>query len=110
VGVFGVISYVVSRSTREIGMRVAMGARPGQVQAQFVRESFVLIGLGLITGWLLAVAATRVLAGMLYGVEPTEPVAFILAAVVLTLVAALASWLPARRAAQVDPMEALRVD
>lgn len=110
VGVYGVISYVVSRSTREIGMRVAIGARPGQVQGQFVKQSMILIGVGLLIGLGMAAATTRVLAGLLYGVEPTEPLAFILASVLLAAVALIASWVPARRAANVDPMEALRVD
>jgi len=110
VGVYGVVSYAVSRNTREIGMRVAIGARPRQVEAQFVRQSLVQIVAGLAVGLLLAVATTRVLAGLLYGVEPTEPTAFLLAAAVLTSVALVASWLPARRAAKVDPMEALRVE
>ncbi len=110
VGVYGVVSYVVSKSTREIGMRVAIGARPAQVQAQFVRSSLALIGIGLVVGLGLAAATTRVLVGMLYGVEPTEPGAYVVAAGVLASVALLASWLPARRAAKVDPMEALRAD
>jgi predicted permease len=110
VGVYGVVSYVVSRSTREIGMRVALGARPIQVEAHFVRQSLVFIGIGLVVGLGLAAATTRVLAGMLYGVEPTDPGAFVLASAVLAFVALVASWLPARRAAKVDPMEALRAD
>jgi len=110
VGVYGVVSYVVSRSTREIGMRVALGAPPIQVEAQFIRQSLVLVGVGVIVGLGLAAAATRLLAGMLYGVEPTEPGAFILAAAALMSVALFASWLPARRAAKVDPIEALRVE
>jgi putative ABC transport system permease protein len=110
VGVYGVVSHVVSRSTREIGMRVAVGALPNQVVAQFVRQSVALIGIGLIAGYALAVATTRVLSSLLYGVEPTEPGAFLIASAVLATISLLASWLPARRAAKVDPVEALRVE
>lgn len=110
VGVYGVVSYVVGNSTREIGMRVAIGARPLQVEALFVRRSLALIGMGVLGGIGLAGATTRLLEGILYGVEPSSPGAFVVAAGVLALVAFVASWLPARRAAMVDPMEAFRTD
>jgi ABC-type antimicrobial peptide transport system permease subunit len=108
VGLYGVVSYAVTRRTREIGMRMAIGARPGQVEWMVVAQSLLLVGLGLAVGLAAALAGTRVLEGLLYGVEPTEPRAFAAAAALLTAVALLASWIPARRAARVDPSEALR--
>jgi putative ABC transport system permease protein len=108
VGLYGVVSYAVSRRTREIGMRIALGAQPGQVARTVVGESLGLATAGLVIGVAAALAGTRVLEGLLYGVEPTEPVAFVAAAVALIGVTVLASWIPARRAARVDPTEALR--
>jgi putative ABC transport system permease protein len=110
VGLYGVVSYAVSRRTREIGMRIALGAKPKQVEWMVVGQSLRLAALGLIIGVGAALAATRVLEGMLYGVEPTEPVAFAMAATMLIGVTVLASWIPARRASRVDPSEALRGD
>lgn len=108
VGLYGVVSYVVSRRTREIGTRLAIGARPGEVQRMVVGQSLVLVAIGLGLGVLLSLATTRVLEGLLAGVEPTRLSAYVLGSAVLAGVALLASWLPARRAARIDPMEALR--
>lgn len=110
VGLYGVVAYVVGGRTREIGMRIAMGARPSEVQRLFVVRSLVLVGMGLAVGVGVALATTRVLEGLLFGVTPTDPVAFAGAATLLGAVALLASWIPARRAANVDPVEALRAD
>ncbi len=110
VGLYGVVSYVVSRRTREIGIRIAIGARPGDVRRTVVGRSLLLVAVGLAAGLVLALATTRLMQGLLYGVEPTHPVAFVGAAAVLAAVALLASWIPARRAASVDPMEALRFE
>lgn len=108
VGLYGVVSYVVTRRTREIGMRVAIGADPGRVQRMVVGSSLGLVAAGLVTGVLLALGTTRVLQGLLVGVKPTDLRVFVAAATVLALVALLASWLPARRASRIDPLEALR--
>jgi predicted permease len=108
VGLYGVVSYVVTQRTREIGMRLAIGARPTQLQRTVVGQSLLLAGVGLMVGGAGALAATRVLRGLLYGVEPTEPTAFAGAAALLLGVTLLASWIPARRASRVDPTEALR--
>lgn len=110
VGLYGMVSYVVSRRTREIGIRIAVGARPSAVSRDVVRQSLALVAGGLVVGLATAFLATRAMRGLLFGVEPTDPIAFIGAAVVLALVAGIASWIPARRAALVDPVEALRAE
>ena len=107
-GIYGVLAYVVGRRTREIGMRMAMGARPGEVQGMIVGRSLLLVAGGLAAGVALALATTRVMQGLLVGVEPTSPAAFVSAVALLGGVAALASWIPARRASRVDPAVALR--
>ncbi|MEJ2236728.1 MAG: ADOP family duplicated permease, partial [Gemmatimonadales bacterium] len=110
VGLYGVVSYLVTRRTREIGIRIAIGAAPSTVRREVVRRSLLLVTGGVVIGLLLGIAATRGMQGILYGVEATDPITFVRAALVLILVAALASWLPARRAAKVDPVEALRAE
>jgi putative ABC transport system permease protein len=110
VGLYGVVSYTVWRRTREIGMRIALGAKPRQVERMVVAESLGFAALGLTIGVVAALGTTRVLGGLLYDVEPTEPLAFVAAATMLIGVTVIASWIPARRAARVDPSEALRGD
>ncbi len=107
-GLYSVISYTVAQRTREIGIRMAVGASRRAVQALFVRQGLRLAGLGIVVGLAGGVALTRLLATQLYGVEPTDPATFAAVAGILALVAALASLLPARRAAKVEPMRALR--
>ncbi len=109
-GLYGVVSYVVALRTNEIGVRMALGARPADVQRLVVGGSLVLALLGLGAGTLGALALTRVLRGLLYGVQPTNPLAYLAAAAILGAVAALAAYLPARRAARVDPLVALRYE
>jgi len=108
VGIYGVISYVVSRRTQEIGVRMALGAPAGVVLRQVVGQGMVLAGVGVAVGLVGAWAVSRVLASLLYGVSPTDVPTYAGTAALLALVALLASWLPARRAASVDPTEALR--
>jgi predicted permease len=110
VGVYGLMAFSVARRRREIGIRVALGARPSEVQRIVMSEAVRLTAIGLAGGLAGAVAATRLLRGLLIGVQPADPV--VLAAVALTLggSALLASWLPARRAARTDPMLALRAE
>lgn len=110
VGLYGVISYVVGRRTREIGIRIAIGADPATVERSVVTRSLWLTAVGIGAGVIFALATTRLLEGLLFGVAPTHPAAFAAAAVVLAGVALVASWIPARRAARVDPVEALRID
>ncbi|HSQ33166.1 MAG TPA: FtsX-like permease family protein, partial [Gemmatimonadaceae bacterium] len=110
VGTYGVISYLVAQRRSEIGLRMALGARAAQVTVMVVRHSLRLAAIGSIVGVVAAFATTRLLASLLYGVKPTDPATFIAAAAFLLAVAALASMAPARRAARVDPVEALRAE
>lgn len=110
VGLYGVVSVLVARRRRELGMRLALGARPGQLERMVVRSSLVLGVVGVAIGVALALALTRFLRGLLYGVSPTHPVVFAAAAAALLVITLLASWMPARRAARVDPVEALRAE
>jgi ABC-type antimicrobial peptide transport system permease subunit len=108
VGLYGVISYIVAQRTREFGVRMALGARAGDVSRMVLREASLLVLLGLATGLLAAGALTRLMASLLFGVAPFDPLTFGAVALLLAPVALLATWLPARRAAGVDPIQALR--
>jgi putative ABC transport system permease protein len=110
IGIYGVLSYVVSQRTQEIGVRLAIGASPVDVVRLFVREGVRLSAIGLTCGILGALAATRVLTTMLFGVTAKDPVTFGSVAAALIAVALVATYVPARRAAWVDPMRALRTD
>ena len=107
-GIYGVTAFSVAQRTREIGVRVALGAQRTHVLALVVRQGLVLAGIGITVGSLAAFGATRLIGNLLYGVPPTDPVAFGTAAAVLAFAALAASWVPARRAARVDPIIALR--
>ncbi len=108
VGVYGVISYVVARRTREIGLRMALGASAGHVRRQVLKQGMVLAGIGVTVGVIASAALTRLMAALLYGVSPTDPLTYVVVALALIGITLLASYLPARRAMRVDPMEALR--
>lgn len=108
VGIYGVISYVVAQRRNEIGIRMALGARAGTVRAMVVGQSLWLAVVGIAIGLAAALAAMRVLGALLFGVRPTDPLVLTGATFVLLALAALASYAPARRASQVDPVEALR--
>jgi ABC-type antimicrobial peptide transport system permease subunit len=110
VGVYGVISYAVSQRTRELGMRMALGARDTDVTRMVLRQGLALAAAGLAIGLALAYGVTRLMAGLLFGISPQDPTTFALVPAGLLAVALLASYLPARRAAQVDPMVALRAE
>jgi putative ABC transport system permease protein len=110
VGVYGVLAFIVTQRTREIGVRLAMGASPRDVVRLIVREGAALALAGLIAGFVGALAAGRTLATMLFGVTPQDPATFAGVAIALTAAALAASYVPARRAARVEPMEALRVE
>jgi putative ABC transport system permease protein len=108
VGLYGVIAYMVEGRTSEIGIRMALGADRGSIVRLVLREASVLLGLGLLIGTALSLAGSRAAATMLFGLKPTDFLTYVLAVTSLSAVAALASFLPARRAARLDPMAALR--
>jgi predicted permease len=110
VGVFGMTAYAVARRTQEIGVRMAFGARAGQVVMTMVRDSAWPIVLGTIAGLGAAALTTRVISSFLFNTTPTDPATFATVAVTLAVVGCLAAWIPARRAARVDPVTALRVE
>ena len=110
VGIYGVIAYSVSQRTTEMGLRMALGASGADLVGLVVRNSMTFVGLGMAVGLLAAFALTRFLSGQLFGVSTLDPAVFVSVAVVLGLAAFLASYLPARRATRVDPIEALRVE
>ena len=108
IGLYGVMSYAVTRRTNEIGIRMALGAEGGEVIWMVLREALLLVGIGVAIGVPVALALAGSIASLLFGLKPTDPWTISAAAAVLFAVAAVASYLPARRAARVDPMEALR--
>src|SRR6266852_4693833 len=109
-GLYGVLAYAVSQRTREIGVRMALGARPAQALALVARESAAVVGAGLLLGSAGALASARFFAGLLFGVGPTDPLALLAAVLVLGAVSLAATLVPARRAALVDPAVALRAE
>ena len=109
-GIYGVISYAVSQRTREIGIRMALGAKKSELAWMFVRSALVLTGIGTAVGLGAAAALMRLMRTLLFGISPLDPVTFLAVPVVLVAAAALASYLPARRTAAVDPVEALRAE
>ncbi len=110
IGLYGVISYGVAQRTREIGVRVALGAEPSAVARLIVGNGLRLAVAGLAIGAAAAVGSTRVLSGMLFGVSATDPATFLAITIVVAAIALLASYIPARRALRIDPVEALRAD
>ncbi len=110
VGVFGVTSFTVSRRIPEIGVRLALGAQPGQVVGTMVKEASMPIAAGIAIGLVAAFFLTRVIATFLFKTTPHDPLAFLAVAVTLAAGGTIAAWIPARRAARVDPVVALRAD
>jgi putative ABC transport system permease protein len=110
VGLYGVIAYSVSQRTREIGVRIALGARPRDVVTLVVRQGFILVLIGIVIGVAAAVGVTRAIRSLLFGVTSTDTLTFVVAGTLIALVAALACYIPARRAALIDPVVALRAD
>ncbi len=102
------MAYAVSQRTREMGVRMALGAAPGDVQWMVLAEGLRITELGILGGLLLSVAAVNLLRGFLFGLSPFDPVAFATAGMAWLIVAMLASWYPARRATWVDPLTALK--
>ena len=110
IGIYGVISYTVSQRKREIGIRVALGAEPGALRWLFVRHGLALAGIGTLTGLVVAAGLTRLMKSVLFGISPMDPLTYAAVPLVLVAATALASYLPARRAAAVDPVETLRAE
>jgi predicted permease len=108
VGLYGVIAYSASQRTREIGIRIALGAQRNSITTMFVRQGLALAGSGIVCGLLLASAATRFLKSLLFHVSPVDPITYLLASIGLCGAALLASYIPSRRTATVNPMDALR--
>jgi ABC-type antimicrobial peptide transport system permease subunit len=108
VGIYGIMAYSVANRTNEIGIRLALGAQPGQVRRMILRESGWLASAGVVVGVAAALALTRLVKSMLYGVQPWDPATLVAGGLLLLAVALAASWIPARRAAGVQPMDALR--
>jgi len=110
IGLYGVVAFLVSRRTREIGIRMALGARPGQLVAEVVGQGGRPAMAGVVIGLVMAAGVARFVSSVLYGVSPADPLVFGAATLLVVLVASGAAWLPARRAARVNPVEALRAD
>jgi predicted permease len=110
IGIYGVVSYAVSQRTREIGIRMALGARKGELLWMFVRSALALSGAGIVLGLGVAAALARLMTALLFGVSPLDPLSFAAVPLILAAVAALASFLPACRVASVNPVDALRVE
>ncbi|HEY9426720.1 MAG TPA: FtsX-like permease family protein [Gemmatimonadaceae bacterium] len=110
IGLFGVMATLVRDQTREIGVRMALGATPGRVRVEVLRRAGVIAGLGVIVGFVAALLTSRLLTVLLFHVSPTDPISLGVACFVLLGVAAAAAYLPARRATSIDPAQALRAE
>lgn len=110
IGIYDVISYTVSQRTREIGIRLALGAQQNAITRMFVRHALLLAGIGAAIGLAASFAFTKLMTSLLFRISPRDPLTYIVVPVALLMVAAFASYLPARRAAAVDPANTLRAD
>lgn len=110
VGIYGVISYAVAQRTREIGIRSALGADQGTMKRMFVGDALTLAGSGVVVGAAAALVLTRFIASQLFGISPIDPVTYAGVSLAILIAAMLASYLPARRAARVSPLVALRCE
>ncbi|HEU0005864.1 MAG TPA: FtsX-like permease family protein [Terriglobia bacterium] len=110
IGIYGMLSYAVQQRSQEIGIRMALGAQAKDVLAMVVKQGMTLAGLGIVIGLAGALALSRLLTALLFGVKPNDPLTFALIGGLLALIALLACWFPARRATRVDPIVALRYE
>jgi putative ABC transport system permease protein len=110
IGLYGLMAYVVTLSMREMGVRLALGATPRSVVAMLTRQGVLLAGVGIGVGLVLFAAVTRFLRTLLFGVAPSDPLTLAVTSLILIAIAALASWIPARRTSRLDPVDVLRVD
>jgi len=110
IGIYGVISYIVAQRTGEIGVRLAMGAEPRTVARMILRQGGLVTLLGIVTGLIAAFAGSQLIRSLLFGVSPRDPIVFTVTTVTLLVVALLACWVPARRAARLSPLQALRTE
>ena len=110
VGVYGIMAFATSQRTREIGIRMALGANRREILGMVLRETFILVAIGIAAGTLVALEASRLVASFLFGLKPNDPLTILGAALLMAAAAALAGYLPARRASRVDPMVALRYE
>jgi putative ABC transport system permease protein len=108
IGIYGLLAYMVGQRSREIGIRMALGARRGDILRMFLRKGGALAGVGIVAGLVFSEFTAPMMASLLYGVRPHDPVVFLIVPLLLFAIAVLASYLPARRATEVDPMIALR--
>jgi ABC-type antimicrobial peptide transport system permease subunit len=110
VGIYGVISYAVSQRTREIGIRMAMGAQRNELTGLFVRQGLLLTAIGAVFGVGVAFATMRLMQSLFFDVSPMDPLTYLVATASVVAIAYLASYLPSRRAAEVNPVDALRAE
>jgi ABC-type antimicrobial peptide transport system permease subunit len=110
IGIYGVISYAVSQRSREIGIRLALGAPPADLSRMFLRYGLILAGVGAVIGTAVASGLSRLMKALLFGVSPLDPLTYAAVPLVLVAAAGLAAYLPARRAATMDPVETLRAE
>jgi putative ABC transport system permease protein len=110
IGIYGLISYTVTQRRREIGIRLALGAQQAEVRRRFVRHGVIVTSVGVAIGVVAAVGVTRLMTSLIFEVSPLDPLTYVAVAVLLVIAAAVASYVPARRASAVQPVEALAAD
>jgi ABC-type antimicrobial peptide transport system permease subunit len=110
VGIYGAIAYTAAQRTREVGVRMALGAQTRDVRRMFVRYGLSLTAIGIVVGVAASMGLTRVMSSFLFGVDPTDPITYLAASAALAAVAVVAAYIPARRAASTDPIVALRAE
>jgi ABC-type antimicrobial peptide transport system permease subunit len=110
IGLYGIVSYSVAQRSREVGIRMSLGADSGKVVSMLMRGGLQLVGLGAAVGIVLSLATAPTLGSLLYGIQPTDVTAFVIMPMVLIVVASLAAYVPARRASRIDPVRALKTE